>query len=152
MNRKLEILIKTWGVLDLMSIMWYMGFSISRNHMPFVYDIKHQLLSAAPEIGMGKAVVLSLAAFAAYASLFVSGLLLYKLKKAGAVIAFIQCPLRLVTIIPPSVFFLLYPLGFFFTSPNAVVGFSLTLLVELLKITSLIFWWIKTGKSGESRT
>lgn len=142
MLKKLEKLIKIWGVLDVMTILWYMGWSISKNQMPFVYDIKHQFLSAVPQISMTTAISLSVFVFAAYMSLIASGWMLFRLKKAGVIMACIQSPLRLLTIIPPSIFFLLWPLGTIFKSPSGMIGFSLTLLVEFVKISSMVAWWI----------
>lgn len=147
MLKKLEKLIILWGVLDVMTILWYMGWSVSKNQMPFVYDIKHQFLNAAPQIGMGTAISLSIIVFAAYMSLAISGYFLFRLKKAGVVIACIQSPLRVITIIPPSVFFLLWPLSTIFDSPSAVIGFSLTLVVELIKISSMIAWWVLLNRA-----
>lgn len=142
MLKKLERLIKIWGVLDVMTILWYMGWSISKNQMPFVYDIKRQFLSAVPQISMATAISLSVFVFAAYMSLIASGWMLFRLKKIGVIIACIQSPLRLLTIIPPSIFFLLWPLGTIFKNPSGMIGFSLTLLVELVKISSMVAWWI----------
>jgi hypothetical protein len=147
MLKKLEKVIKIWGVLDVMAILWYMGWSISKNQMPFVYDIKHQFLNAAPQIGMDTAISLSIIVFAAYMSLAISGYFLFRLKKAGVVIACIQSPLRVITIIPPSVFFLLWPLSMIFDSPSAAIGFSLTLLVEMVKISSMISWWVMSNRA-----
>lgn len=147
MLKKLEKVIKIWGILDVMAILWYMGWSVSKNQMPFVYDIKHQFLNAAPQIGMGTAISLSIIVFAAYMSLAISGYFLFRLKKAGVVIACIQSPLRVITIIPPSVFFLLWPLSTIFDSPSAVIGFSLTLVVELIKISSMITWWVLLNRA-----
>lgn len=145
-----EHMIRTWGVLDIMTILWYMGWSVSKNQMPFVYDIKHQFLDAAPQIGMATAVSLSLVVFAAFMSLIASGILLIRRRKAGVVIAFIQTPVRLLTVIPPSIFFLLWPLGSLLDSPSAAIGFSLTLLVELVKLSSMIAWWLRTARDTSS--
>jgi hypothetical protein len=147
----LEKLIKLWGVLDGLAIVWYIGWSISKNQMPFVYDIKHQFIDAAPQIGMGTAIGLSVFVFSAYMSLLVSGHFLFRLKKAGVVIAMIQSPLRAITVIPPSIFFLLWPLGYFFENPNAIIGFSLTVLVELIKIGSMIAWWLLSKRAGDGK-
>ncbi len=141
-----EQMIRIWGVFDIMTILWYMGWSISKNQMPFVYDIKHQFLDAAPQIGMTTAVSLSLVVFAAFMSLVASGILLIRLKKAGIVIAIVQAPVRLLTVIPPSIFFLLWPLGYILDNPGASVGFSLTLLVELVKLSYMISWWLRTAR------
>lgn len=139
-----------WGVLDIMTIIWYVGWNVSQNHMPFVYDIKHEFLNAAPQMGLGTAICLSVFMFASYMTLVASGVLLYRHRKAGVVLACIQSPLRLLTIIPPSVFFLLWPLGYILSKPSAVIGFSLTLFLELVKLSSLIFWWILSNRSEQT--
>lgn len=147
----LEKLIKVWGVLDGLAVLWYVGWSISKNQMPFVYDIKTQFLDAAPQIGMGTAIGLSVFVFTAYMSLLVSGHLLFRLRKSGVIIACIQSPLRAITVIPPSVFFLLWPLGYFVDNPGFAIGFSLVVLVELIKIGSMISWWILSVRDERAR-
>lgn len=137
-----ELVIKFWGIMDGLAFLWYIGWNIYKNRMPFVYDIKTNFLEAAPQMGICVAVALSVFVFLSYMSLSVSGHLLFRVRKSGMVIAFIQVPLRILTIIPPSVFFILWPLGYFIEAPRPVLGFSVVATVELIKILSIIYWWL----------
>lgn len=151
MLKKLEKLIILWGVLDVMTILWYMGWSVSKNQMPFVYDIKHQFLSAVPQISMAKAVSFSLLFFLSFMSLIVTGYLLIKLKKVGVVFACVQTSARF-TFIPPTAMFLLWPISFFIANPGVTVGYmlaALTIAVELIKILSMIAWWVLLNRASK---
>lgn len=150
MLKKLEKVIKLWGVLDVMTILWYMGWSISKNQMPFVYDIKDQFLSAVPQISMARAISFSLLFFLSFMSLILSGYLLIRLKRLGVVIALVQSYLRFIAFIPPTALFILWPISLIIGNPSAIVGYmltTLTILVELLKISSLITWWMLLKRS-----
>lgn len=147
--KKLEKLIILWGVLDVMTILWYLGWNISKNQMPFVYDIKHQFLNAVPQISMAKAVSYSLLFFLSFMSLIVTGYLLIRLKKVGVVIACVQTSARF-TFVPPTAMFLLWPISFFIDNPSVTVGYMLAILtiaVELIKISSMIVWWVLLNRA-----
>jgi hypothetical protein len=82
-----------------------------------------------------------------YASLILSGVYLVKKKKLGAILSYIQTPFRLLFIIPPSIFFILWPLGYFSDKPQIVLGVVLVLLSEILKVFTVASWQKQLGSA-----
>ena len=79
-----------------------------------------------------------------YLSLILSGIYLIKHRKAGAILSYIQTPFRLLGLVPPSIFFIIWPLKYIFENPKAISAIItfvvLMLLSEFLKLTSVIMW------------
>ncbi len=77
-------------------------------------------------------------------TLIYSGYLLYCQKPIAAKVANIQTPFRLITLIPPSVFFIIWPLKYIFDNPRAISAIItyiiLILLSESLKTYSVFVW------------
>jgi hypothetical protein len=73
-----------------------------------------------------------------------SSFYLLKRNKIGAILSYIQTPFRLLAIIPPSIFFIVWPLKYIFDNPETIAAIitavTLMLLSEIFKLTSVIIW------------
>ena len=129
-----------WGVLDVLSVLWYVAWNLAMKRIPFVDELR-PLFENASGLGFIWAVVLTVLVLVLYGSILFSGHLLIKRRKAGVIVACVQSPFRLVMIIPPSVFFILWPLSYLPTALPMAVGYGLILVVEIVKIVPLVLWW-----------
>jgi hypothetical protein len=145
-----------WGICDLGSIAWFVGWNIVHKQIPFYHDIIQSHVTAA-SFGHPLPVVLTFISFICYISLILSGVLLMKRLILGAIVSYIQCPFRLLTFIPPSLFFIRWPLkyiiktpdlslGYSFTHPAIILVIALVLFSETLKMTTVIMWHRKIIK------
>jgi hypothetical protein len=108
--------------------------------------------------------VITIFACMLYISLLFSGYYLIKGNKIGAILSYIQTPFRIITFIPPSIFFITWPLKYFFNSEAisanvanfvfdaeaiaAIATFvTLMLLSETLKLYSIVTWRRKMKKA-----
>ena len=67
-----------------------------------------------------------------------------KRQKMGALLAFIQTPFRILIVIPPSIFFITWPLEYFFgdaTWPAVVCLIVVVVGSEVLKVLSVTSWY-----------
>jgi len=127
-----------WGILDLLSIGWYAGMNIYKGQIPLVHDV----LSGRQNIesfGLPNFSFLIYIAAILYVSPIFSGTLLILKKKSGLILSYIQTPFRLILVIPPSIFFILWPIDNTIEKPIAL-GFGLVILSETIKVSSLILW------------
>lgn len=132
-----------WGLLDIGSIGWYILWNIFHGEIPFYADIisSVELVSAfehsIPVFITVTSLLLSL-------TLIPSGYLLIKLKPFASKIVYFQTPFRLITLIPPSVFFITWPLKYIFKEPGVTLAYItfavLLLLSESLKVVSVVRW------------
>jgi hypothetical protein len=135
--------ITLWGILDLCSVGWYVGWRLLHGQIPFYHDLAKSIESASrfgiPSLSMITAFSLTL-----YVSLLFSGVYLIRHHKAGAILSYIQAPFRILALIPPSIFFIIWPLKFLFNNPQSVLAIStlllLLLLSESLKLYCVIGW------------
>ena len=145
-----------WGICDLGSIVWFVGLSIFHKQIPFYHDII-QSHATATSFGTPLPAVLTYISIICYISLILSGVLLIKRRTLGAIVSYIQCPFRLLTFIPPSLFFITWPLKYIiktpdpsveysFAHPAIIVVISLVLLSETLKTATVIMWHRKIIK------
>lgn len=129
-----------WGVLDLLSIAWYVGVNILKGHFPILYDIS-QGSTTIKTFGFPNLAFLSYVSVLLYLSPVLSGLLLIFQKKVGLIVAYVQTPFRLIMIIPPSIFFILWPLNDSLSQSTLLwLGFSLVFISEIVKISTLSLW------------
>jgi hypothetical protein len=140
-----ELLIRICGILDLASIAWYLSSRLLHGNLPFYPEIAMSIQTGWAFGGSFAAIIpiITTASVFLYASLVFSGYLLIRLHRIGAVISYVQVPFRILTLIPPSVFFLLWPVGHFSYStllPKVVVVFGLLLGSEALKTIIVIRW------------
>ena len=153
---KINKIITFWGCCDLGFLIWYLGWNIFHKQVPFYYDITRSQITA-NSFESPFPIFLCVISLLAYSSLFLSGFLLLKKNKLGALVSYIQYPFRLTTLIPPSLFFITWPVKYFFdmTSvdtellfrhPATIIGIFLLLLSEILKTTSVIFWHKRINK------
>ena len=137
---KIKYIAVFWGILDLLSIVWYVGMNIYRGHLPIVHDIVQGSITI-KTFGFPNLIFLSYISALLYVSPILSGILLILQKKAGLIISYIQTPFRLIMIIPPSIFFILWPLNDSFEKSLLLwFGFTLVFISESIKISTLIVW------------
>ena len=145
-----------WGICDLGSIAWFIGWRIVHKQIPFYHDIIHSHVNAT-SFGHPLPAVLTYISILFYISLILSGVLLVKRLTLGAILSYIQCPFRLLTFIPPSLFFITWPLKYIIKSPKASLEYSFThpaiilvialvLFSETLKMAMVIIWHRKIAK------
>ncbi len=149
----MNILNKTilfWGICDLGSIVCFIGVQIYHNQIPFYHDVL-QFQNTISSFGLPSLSFLGYVSVALYISLILSGILFLKHSKSGAILSYIQCPFRLLTFIPPSLFFITWPIKYIFDPPSSaleptfhnpalILFVSLILLCETFKLTTVIIW------------
>lgn len=154
-----EKILKLWGILDLAVIGWYVGFKIVKGEIPFFSDLLAAKSTSISFEAPMPIIFVSISLFL-YLTLLISGILLLKGNKYGAILSYIQCPFRLLTMIPISLFFPTWPIKYIFGMPvkindlskafiqaPIIAFFSLSLLSEIIKTVTLIRWHIKVSKS-----
>ncbi|MCP4373400.1 MAG: hypothetical protein GY797_35665 [Deltaproteobacteria bacterium] len=135
-----------WGILDLLTIAWYVGISIKRGHFPIIHDISQGSINI-KTFGFPNLTFLSYIAVLFYMSPLLSGPLLIFQKRIGLIIVYVQTPFRLIMIIPPSIFFILWPLNDSLSQSTVLwLGFILVFISESIKISTLIVWNKKRTK------
>ena len=139
----LRKIIVLWGIFDLCSCGWYLGWRLFHGQIPIYYDIAKSI-ETTKSFGIPSLSIISIFSIVLYFSLIFSGIYLIKQHKVGAVLSYIQCPFRLLALIPPSIFFIIWPLKYIFENPKAISAIItlvvLMLLSESLKLTSVIIW------------
>ena len=132
-----------WGSCDICSIGWFVGWRIFHAEIPFYYDIIRSIKTS-KSIGEPSFVLITVFSLVLYVSLVFSGTYLIKLQKVGAILSYIQTPFRLLTLLPPSIFFISWPLKYLFSNPQAISAIGtlifLVLVSEFLKLWSIIRW------------
>ena len=144
--KRLNKIIFIWGIFDFAAIAWYMGWNIYYGKFPLINDIE-KIADTSASFGLPYLSIFSYLAILVYASLILSGVYLVKKKKLGAILSYIQTPFRLLFIIPPSIFFILWPLGYFSDKPQIVLGLVLVLLSEILKVFTVASWQKQLGSA-----
>jgi hypothetical protein len=154
-----EKIIPFWGIMDLAAIGWYILFNIAKGKIPFYSDIV-TAKSTSIAFGLPIPTVFASVSIFLYSTLLVSGFLLIKRNKYGAILSYIQCPFRLLTFIPISIFFLTWPVKYIFGMPTRfddptiqafvqapIIAFlSLMLLSEIIKTATVIRWHVMINK------
>ena len=138
--KKMTIL---WGIFDICSIGWYVGWRIFYDQIPFYHDIIKST-ETTTSFGIPSLVLLSIFSLLLHVSLIFSGVYLIRLRKVGAILSYIQTPFRLLTLIPPSIFFIGWPLKYFVVNPGTISAIGtlvfLVLLTEIFKLWTIIRW------------
>ncbi len=133
-----------WGICDICSIGWYLGWRIFHNQIPFYFDIMKSIETNKSFSGSSTVPPEIIVSLLLYVSLAFSGVYLIKLNKVGAILTYLQTPFRLFIFIPPSIFFINWPLKYLFSDPGRswAIGISLFLILvsESLKLWSIIRW------------
>lgn len=137
--KRLNRIIFIWGIFDFAAISWYMGWNIYYGQFPLINDIE-KIFDTSASFGLPYLSVFSYIAILIYASLILSGVYLVRNNKIGAIVCYIQTPFRLLAIIPPSIFFILWPLGYISNKPRIVLCIVLVLLSEIIKVSSVAAW------------
>ena len=139
--KNIEKIIFTWGIFDLSAVALYMGWNIYYGKLPIAHDVQI-IIENTTSFAMPSLMYVAFFGILIYISLLVSGFFLIKRKKAGAIISYFQTPFRLMMIIPPSMFFILWPLKYLFEKPQILIliGISLVVLSELCKLITVIKW------------
>lgn len=133
-----------WGICDICSIGWYLGWRIFHAQIPFYYEIMKSIETNKSFSDSSSVPPETIVSLLLYVSLAFSGIYLIKLSKVGAILTYLQTPFRLFIFIPPSIFFINWPLRYFFGDPGTIWAMStslfLILLSESLKLWSIIRW------------
>jgi hypothetical protein len=140
---KFSKIISFWGLCDLGYISWYLIWNIFQKQIPFYSDFIKST-EAASSLGYQLPIWLAVVTFILYLSMLFSSFYLLKRNKIGAILSYIQTPFRLLAIIPPSIFFIVWPLKYIFDNPETIAAIitavTLMLLSEIFKLTSVIIW------------
>ena len=139
--KKIEGLIKTWGFLDLLAVACFLGLNLYNKRFPIAHDLQ-KVIEHNTSFGLPSLVYIVIFGVIIYLSLILSGLLLFKLNKIGALINYFQLPFRFFTIIPPTFFFLgwLVPYGSIPSKFDFISAMAFLLITELFKTGSIIYW------------
>ena len=126
-----------WGILDLLTLAWYLIWRVAYGQMPFFYDISKSVENTTA-FGIPALVIIPIISIIVYVSFAFSGFFLIRRKKIGAIISYIQTPFRLLTFVPPSVIFITWPLKFIFPNPKAISAIvTFILLILFSEITKV---------------
>ena len=139
--------IRFWGICDILFFAWYLANSFIKGNIPFFHDIT-QTYQTTKSFGHPLPILLLIPVIVLYISLPFSGKLLYQLNSKGAIISYIQAPFRLLSA-TPSLFFIHWPISFFFEKPPTsalIIGWALILVSEIVKLYTVISWHIKYSK------
>ncbi len=137
---------RLWGILDLCSLLWYVGWRLFHGEVPFWHDLV-QSMATASSVEHSLPIFTTSISILLYLSLAVSGVYLYKRQTSGAILSYLQTPFRLLTFIPPSLFFILWPLKYLFESPPVVLGLALIIGSEILRVSTVVSWHRSLRKS-----
>ena len=140
---KYDGIIKIWGVFDLLAIAWYLLWQIIHGQLPFYTDISTSIATAG-SLGRYCIVIVPVLSLVIYVSFLFSGSLLIRKKRAGAILSYIQTPFRLLAVVPPSIFYITWPLKFIFKDPKAISAVAtliiLLIISEILKVYTVVAW------------
>lgn len=143
---RLRHIVRFWGVCDLGSLAWYIGWRVYAFQIPFVHDIT-QAVQVMHAVGSPLPVVLCSISSILYLSLIYSGIFLFRYRVPGAIISYVQTPFRLAVLFPPSLFFILWPLKYFFAAPPFALSAGLVIVNEVLKVSTVVLWHRSQGSS-----
>ena len=132
-----------WGILDFCSLGWFFLWRIFHGQVPFYSDITTSI-DTARSFGHPLPIIMTIISLLLNLTLIYSGYLLYMQKLNASKVTYFQTPFRLITLIPPSVFFITWPLKYLFENPRALSAIMtlviLMLLSEGLKICTVFLW------------
>ena len=135
--------ITLWGILDLCSIGWFIGWRLFHGQIPFFHDITKSVDSTT-SFGIPSLSIITVFSLILYVSLIFSGVYLIKHHKVGALLSYVQAPFRILSLIPPSIFFIIWPLKYIFKNPQSFLAIStfflLLLFSEAFKLYCVIRW------------
>ena len=112
-------IIVAWGVLDLCSIGWYILWKVFHGQGPFYSDIITSMKTAR-SFEHPLPIIITIISLLLYLTLIPSGYLLYNQKPIASKVVYFQTPFRLMALIPPSLFFIIWPLKYIFEKPTQV--------------------------------
>ena len=143
MDMNFNRLTRFWGILDFCSIGWYFLWKLFHGQVPFYGDIVASI-NTARAIEHPLPMILTGVSLSLYLTLIYSGYILCIRKPYASKVSYLQAPFRLLLLIPPSLFFITWPLKYLFESPRAFFPIMtcviLLLISESLKICTLILW------------
>jgi hypothetical protein len=132
-----------WGLFDIITIGWRTGVDIYYGEIPFLHGIRKYWETNTSIYGSDLSFDVLIVPYlwaACYLSLIVSGIFFLRRHRFAAILSYAQTPFRLILIIPPSIFFILWPLKYIFDKPPLFLGIGLVVLSEALKLCSVIRW------------
>lgn len=135
--------ITVWGILDLCSAGWFVGWRLFQGQIPFYHDLSKSIESAS-RFGIPSLSIITASALILYVSLLFSGVYLIRHQLAGAILSYIQTPFRILALLPPSIFFIIWPLKYLFDNQRLFLAISTLFLLlifsESLKLYCVIGW------------
>jgi hypothetical protein len=143
--RKLIIL---WGLCDALGFVAYMIGVLSIKQIPIIYEITSFVDNINSSTVTIKHAIISLLMSVTRLSLVFSSYFLLRNKYMGAIISYVQLPLR-VLVGPPSLFIVWFPIIKLYpeliTNMNFKTGAGIVLLltltlIEIAKIGTLVVW------------
>lgn len=148
--RAIDRIIVAWGVLEIAAIGWHVIRKAIDGRVPFISDII-SAKSVSASFGSPFPLIITIISILFYFSLLFSGYCFINRRKAGALLSYIQCPFRLLTLIPISIFFLPWPVKYIFGlpdrsqglsifQPSIIVFLSIVLFSEILKTITVFKW------------
>jgi len=140
-----------WGICDLGYILWYLSWNVYNSRIPFYSDFIGTI-GLESSLPFKISIWIGVVTFILQVSMLLSGFYLLMHNKIGAILSYIQTPFRLLYFIPPSLFFILWPLGYIFNTELFYIGFSLVIITELLKMLTVISWHININKTYNNPT
>jgi hypothetical protein len=136
-----------WGLCDLGSLVWYLGWRIVQGQVPLFYDYQ-QAYMIMRSTGDSMPLISCVVSIMLYLSLAFSGALLLRKKVSGAVLGYLQTPFRLLILIPPSLFFIHWPWKYILSAPSYAFGFFLLLASEIFKVATVAIWHKRQRRSS----
>jgi hypothetical protein len=138
-----DFIMRCWGVCDLLVVSYYLIRGAVRGEIPSFSQMNQALRAGLSSDGI-MAFVLTAFWALLYASMFISGILLFQRAKSVAIIAYLQTPFRII-LAQPSLFFLLAALkGLDYFEGRSFLallfGFVILIFSESLKLTSVAIW------------
>lgn len=132
-----------WGILDLCSVGWFIGWRMLHGQIPFFHDIIKSLDSTS-SFGIPSLSIITVFSLILHVSLIFSGVYLIKHHKVGALLSYVQTPFRILFLIPPSIFFIIWPLKYIFKNHQSIWAIStlflLVFMSEALKLYCVVNW------------
>lgn len=122
-----------------MAVAWYVCWNVFHKRFPIAYDAQ-KIMENSIAYGIPSLMYVSVLLFLIYLSFMLSGVFLIKRNRIAAIIAYVQTPFRLVMAIPPSIFFILWPMKYMFETPQIVLGVVLVAVSEIIKLATVVIW------------
>jgi hypothetical protein len=127
-----------WALCDLSFIALYVVQSTIKGRFPIISDIGSGFKSA-EGFGVQNIKYIVVLGSLLFVSILVSGLLLLMKNKIGAILVYIQTPIRIISV-TPSLYFIFWPLKYIPQMSGVVIAIILFVITEGIKLINTISW------------